>query len=295
MNRQFFVQLSLTLAGVLLICSCRPANDLQQSIQGNSEPGSEHARPDRQQQQSNEKIRMLDELKAELDRVAQGEDSSRVLESALLYAESLDDSVDEWNGTSAFLANRFNDLVRLGNPKDEFFERFGLAGHVSEQEPKIEVEMLVRTVGSLSANRPDLLQELLSRMATDASQSESDLVVYASAVEYVMEYSGNFRNAGYSGIVSLRDSENPIYRLLAAKLMPVLELDLDLLADFYNPYATENDEMILIAAIDGLTTSGAPLAIATLGEIASNNHGRSSLIVASAERALELIEDRQPE
>lgn len=296
MNKKFFGQLVLTLTGVFMIFSCKPPSKPPQDAQDQPESGiEEQTGPSQAKSFSDGMIESVADLKAKLDEAAQGKDASKVLESALLYSERLDESAEKWNGSPASLANRFNDLAPSGNPSDEFFEKFGLAGRESKEEPRFEVEALVRVVGSLASSRPDLLQELLVKKSTDAPQNESDVVVYASALESVMEYSGIFRQTGYDGIVSLRESENPIYRLLAAKLMPMLELDLHSLAEFYQPYATEKDETILLAAVDGLTTSGTPKALVILREIASNNRDKSSQVVESAERALELIASRQPD
>lgn len=296
MNKKFCFHLMLTLAGVFMFFSCKPPGKPQQDAQDQSKSGAEEqTRPSQAKSFSDGMIESVADLKAELDEVAQGKDESKLLESALLYSERLDESAGQWNGSPARLASRFNDLAPSGNPSDEFFEKFGLAGRESKQEPRFEVEALVRVVGSLASSRPDLLQELLVKKSTGAPQNESDVVVYASALESVMEYSGIFRQTGYDGIVSLRDSENPIYRLLAARLMPMLELDLHSLAEFYQPYVAEKDETILLAAIDGLTTSGVPRALETLREIASNNRGKSSQVAESAERALELVASRRPD
>jgi hypothetical protein len=296
MNKEFFTQLVLTLAGVFMISSCKPPSKPPQDAQNPPESGiEEQMGPSQEKPFSDGTIESVAELMAELDEVAQGKNESKVLESALQYSEGLDESVEDWNGSVATLAIRFNDLAPGGNPSDNFFEKFGLAGHDSEQEPQVEVEMLVRTIRSLASSRPDLLQELLVRKSRDATQAESDLVVYAISLESVMENSGLFRRTGYSGIVSLRESENPVYRLLAAKLMPMLELDLRSLAEFYRPSVAEKDETILLAVIDGLTTSGTSEALEMLQEIAATNREGSSNVAVSAKRALELVAARKPE
>lgn len=296
MNKKFCGHLVLTLAGVFMFFSCKPPSESPEDGLDSSESESKEQREEsRQEPFSDGMIESGVDLKVKLDEVSQGKNESKLIKSALLHAKKLDESVDKWNGSSASLASQFRDFAPSGNPTDEFFEKFGLAGRESDQEPRIEVEVLVRAVGSLASSRPDLLQELLVKNSTDATQTESDLVVYASALESVMENSGLFRRIGYDGIVSLRESENPVYRLLAAKLMPVLEVDLRLLADFYQSYATEKDETILLAAVDGLTTSGTLEALRILREIASRNRGDSSQVTASAKRALEMIASRNPE
>jgi len=83
--------------------------------------------------------------------------------------------------------------------------------------------------------------------------------------------------------------------LLAAKLMPVLEQDLHSLAEFYRPYVAEEDETILLAAVDGLTTAGTSKAVEMLQEIAATERKDSSNVTASAKRAVELVAARHPE
>ncbi len=294
MNRDLCIQITLTFAVAFMLVSCKPSDESPKAALGMSGLDSEEqAGACREKPSSHGMIESVADLQVELEAVAHGNSESRLFESALLHSQRLDESAKKWNGASANLASRFTQLAPSGNPKDEFFEDFGLAGRESNKRPRVEVIVLVRTVGSLSASRPDLLQALLAKKSTDADQNESDLVVYASALESVMENSGGFRRTGYGGIASLRTSENPIYRLLAAKLMPILELNVHSLAEFYQPYVAEKDETILLAAVDGLTTSGTPKAIEMLRTIASNNRDRFPQIAKSVERALELVASRQ--
>lgn len=296
MNKKFCIHLVAALIGMFTFFSCKPpSGSPDEGLASPKLESKEQTKASREKPLSEETIESVSDLKAELDEVAQGKNKSRVIESTLMHSKRLDESVEKWDGTSASLATQFGDFSPSGNPSDEFFEKFGLAGHDSGQEPRVEVEVLVRTIGSLASSRPDLLQELLVRKSRDATQAESDLVVYAAALESVMENSGVFRRIGYDGIALLRESENPVYRLLAAKLMPMLELDLRSLAEFYRPFVTEKDETILLAAIGGLTTSGTPEALEMLREIAATNREDSSNVADSAKRALELVAARKPE
>jgi len=297
MNKKSRIHLVAVLAGVCTLFSCKPPGDPTGGGSDVSESESkEETKTIRQKKlPADGVIESVADLKVELAEVAQGKDKSRVIESVLTHSRRLDDSAEEWDGTSASLASRFSDLSPSGNPSDEFFDKFGLAGHASNQKPTVEVEVLVRSIGALASTRPDLLQELLVRKSNDATQAESDLVVYAASLESVMEYSGLFRRIGYDGIASLRESENPVYRLLAAKLMPVLEQDLHSLAEFYRPYVAEEDETILLAAVDGLTTAGTSKAVEMLQEIAATERKDSSNVTASAKRAVELVAARHPE
>lgn len=292
MNKKFCIHLGAVLVGMFALFSCKPPSESTDEGLGWSE-SNEETETSRQKPLSDGVIGSVADLKVELDEVAQGKDKSKVFESALAHSKKFDESAEAWDGTSTSLATQFSDFTRNGNPTDEFYEEFGLVGNGFKSQPQLEVEILVRTMNGLNYGRPDLLQQLLATKAQDASQGPSDLVVYASAQELVTEYQSVFRQIGYEKIRGLQESQNPIYRLLAAKLMPVLERDPHSLAEFYRPYVAEKDETILLAAIDGLTTSGTPEALVILREIASNNRDKSSQVVEFAERALELIAPRQ--
>jgi len=296
MNKKLYIFMVAALAFKFTLFSCKPpstASDESLELSGSKSKEQMEAR--RPKPLSNKMIESVADLEIELNQVVQGKDDSRVIESVLMHSKSWDNSVEKWDGTSVSLATRFSEFFPNGNPNSEFFEKFGLAERDSGQKPRVEVEVIVRTIGSLALNRPDLLQELLVRKSMEATQAESDLVVFAATLDSVMENSAVFRRTGYNGITSLRVSENPIYRLLAAKLMPVLELDLRSLAEFYRPYVAENDETILLIAIDGLATSGTSEALEILRKIIAKNRDESSKVTDSAKRALELVAARQSE
>lgn len=294
MNKKSCIYIAAAIAGMAALFSCKPNNQVTGPVSGLSEsepidgPGTRKPRP------AVSLIETVAELKHELDAIAQGKDKSRVLDSVLMQAERLDEASEKWDGTSTRLAKQFTFFCPGGNPNDEFFKKFGLAGHGSERKPTVEVEMLVRAIGTLASTRPELLQELLVRKSREAKQGESDLVVYATALESVTEYSGHFRRSGYDGVASLRESQNPIYRLLAAKLMPVLEHDSNALAEHYRPYLAEKDETILLAAISGLITAGNSKALEILREIAATNYEDTPNVNAAAKRAVEMVAARQP-
>lgn len=296
MNKKFCIYIAAAIAGMPTLFSCKPTNQASGPGSGLSESETIDG-PNTRKQKPLPAVSMVEsaaELKHELDAIAQGKDKSRVFESVLIQAERLDDASQRWDGTSTSLAKQFTFFCPGGNPNEEFFKKFGLVGHGSERKPTVEVEMLVRAIGTLASTRPELLQELLVRKSRDAKQGESDLVVYATALESVTEYSGRFRRSGYDGVKSLRESENPIYRLLAAKLMPVLEHDLDALAELYRPYLAEKDETILLAAISGLTTAGTSRALEMLRDIAATDHEDAPNVNAAAKRAVEMVAARQP-
>lgn len=294
MTKELCAQIAPTLALSFMLFSCKPP-----SAPHKLAPRPSGLATKEQTAASQEKafqdalIESVADLKVELAEVVHGKAETRLFDSTMLHSNKLDESVSGFGGSSACLATRFNEFVPSGNPNQKFFEKFNLAGRESNEAPRFEVELLVRTVGSLSASRPELLQALLVKKSRSPYQQESDLVVYVSALEAVMENADVFRRTGYEGITSLQKSENPIYRLLATKLMPVLELNLDALADFYQPYVAENDETILLAAVDGLTTSGTQKALQTIQRIASNCRDKFPNVAKSADRAVELVTSRR--
>jgi hypothetical protein len=292
-NKKFYIYLAALLAATCMGFSCK-----QRGKSADQDPTIPELKPEketrngRKQPVSSGVIESLDELKSELEKVARGSGKSRVLDSAMIFSVKLDETGQGWGGTSTKLSLQFSELAPNGNPNAQFFEEFGLAGHDSNQKPSLEVEALVRTIKTLSSNRPDLLQELLEREAKETVQARSDIVIYAASLESVMEYSGGFRRGGYDGISSLRGSTNPVYRLLAAKLMPMLETDLSLLSEFYRPYLAEQDETLLLSAVDGLTTAGTSDALGMLQEMAATKRDISSNLAEATKRAVELVAAR---
>jgi hypothetical protein len=169
----------------------------------------------------------------------------------------------------ARLSPEFLKDVPKGQPTKEFLAQLdSLKIDGIPDKYNFEIRAIMGIINAISRFRPDLLPYFLIQQAAIFPPSMLDSIVYSAVLETALEHKVIIqKGGGITGFQSLRDAPNPVYRLLAVKMMSELEQNSKNLADFYASYITEQDPLILGIVVQQLLKIDTPEVTSIIGEI----------------------------
>jgi len=181
-----------------------------------------------------------------------------------LSAEFLND-IPKGQASEKFLAQL--DSLKLDNIRDEY---------------SFEVRAIMAIINSISQFRPDLLPDFLAQQGVIHPPSKLDSIIYSTVMETALEHKVIFQKVGVTGFQSLSESPNPVFRLLAIKLMAEFGTDSKKLVEFYANYVNEQDSFILGNVVHQLLKIDTIEATSVIMKIMSSEAIKSQREVAAA-------------
>lgn len=180
------------------------------------------------------------------------------------------------------LSTEFLNDIPKGQPTEEFLDQLDnlKLGDISNKYA-FEVRAIMGIINSLSQSRPDLISNFLIQQAAALPQSRLDSIIYSATLETALEHKVTIQTAGKTNFQNLRDAPNPVYRLLAIKLMAEFERDEQNLVDFYAGYVNEKDPLILGIAVQHLLKINTPEAMGIVSNIKNSKVLRSEPDIAT--------------
>jgi len=276
-NKQIIFLLSFIL--LLHLTSCEQNNKVDKNSKDSIETTSEFQGRSSSQQISN--IRSGDSIRKITD-------SSEFPYYNILYnCETIDKSFSSWESSSKKLAKDFLKYVTNGVVTDKFYDDFGLNHEDINKPSNKAVRELVKSLIEVSKKSPKTLQKLLLEKSQNSNQSASDLIIYVVAQSEISEYPSVHKAIGFEEIELLNQVDNPIYRLLAAKTIPLLETNKGKLINYLSSYTQETDELIITSVIDTLVNINSLQSMEIVREIIEENEDISYSLKQYAKSMIE--------
>ncbi len=187
------------------------------------------------------------------------------------------------------------DLARLRSDGGKFVSdlqsgKLVLPG--GEEELEAAYTMLALAAGDGQSGGQNLMDVLVAR-SVDQNIKRGDVVIYHIAKESLCtEY--DKPEASLACLGKMSESDNPIYRMLAAELGSRLVSGGNELAVYYKRFKNEENPDVLAGVISGLRKSGRSQALELLGRIIKSARSRGdSLTVNLARKAQEDLQNRK--
>lgn len=219
-------------------------------------------------------------LSTDFKTTLQSDNASQVVAKLLAMSDAVQGTPDPQN-TGQRLPDSFLKMLGFGNASVPGLEvegpgvkaaKAGFMGVSVEKLP--EQQVLAAGTRELAKMRPDLMTSLAQERAKTVPPTAADYILFNAIIEGLaespfMESTGNDsekpKTLPYgSELLALAKAPNPIYRLLAVRAAPRAETDKAKLVAFYSEFLNETDSFIQAAAVDGLATMRAPVALSAL-------------------------------